>query len=106
MPLRLDGNSYQADLIDAWRIYRVTPKLKTNTSYELTFKQVKATVVEVYANGKQLFVGDNTTPDFQCTFNTENNITQEIRILIYCDNAACGGLCNPLLLKEIQEENK
>ncbi len=106
MPLRLDGNSYQADLIDAWRIYRVTPKLKINTSYEITFKQVKADVVEVYANGKQLFVGDNTTPNFQCVFNTENNEIQEIRILIYCDKVACGGLCNPLAIKEIKGENK
>ncbi len=102
MPLRLDGNNYQADLIGAWRIYRAISTLKTNTNYELTFRKVKANIIEVYANGKKLFAGDSSTPEFKCVFNTENNETQEIRILIYCDSMSFGGLCNPLDIKEIQ----
>ncbi len=93
LPITFQTGIYQTDFTNGWRIYRARPKSTEAGEYTLQLANVKAEKLEVYVNNTLLFAGDKAIhgEKIECKFTANADEVQEIRILVYAQNAGSSG---------------
>ena len=73
---------FQRDFKSGWRIYRATPVV-SKEQMTLELSAVRAVSMEVYVDGKQIFVNtEDVEGCVKCPFTTKSGEKVDIRILI------------------------
>lgn len=81
-PVEFSWDYFQKDFKSGWRIYRATPVVSDKRMI-LEFSAVRASVMEVYVDGEQIYASANAIEgSIQCPFAAEAGDKVDIRILM------------------------